>query len=76
MLVQAAKTEGQLNVIACPRTGRTAAVNGTTVPLRLTLPAAAEIIDWPITLVLGAAHALAQDEHGRVAAELGAPEPR
>jgi hypothetical protein len=33
--------------------------------------AAAEIIDWPIALVLAAGHALAENQHSRVAQELG-----
>lgn len=33
--------------------------------------AAAEIIDWPIALLLGAGHALAQSQHSRMAQELG-----
>jgi hypothetical protein len=33
--------------------------------------AAAEIIEWPIALVLGAGHALAQNQHSRMAQELG-----
>ncbi|MBV9088452.1 MAG: hypothetical protein JO044_00890 [Mycobacteriaceae bacterium] len=33
--------------------------------------AAVELIDWPIALVLGAGHALAQNQHSRIAQELG-----
>lgn len=33
--------------------------------------AALEIIEWPIALVLGAGHALAQNQHSRMAEELG-----
>ena len=33
--------------------------------------AAFEIIDWPIALVLAAGHALVQNDHNRVAQELG-----
>jgi hypothetical protein len=33
--------------------------------------AAAEIIEWPIALVLGAGHALAQNQHSKMAQELG-----
>jgi hypothetical protein len=33
--------------------------------------AAAEIIDWPIALVIGVGHALAENAHSKVAEELG-----
>ena len=33
--------------------------------------AANELIDWPIALVLGAGHALSQNQHSRIAQELG-----
>lgn len=33
--------------------------------------AAVEIIEWPVALVLAAGHALLQNEHSRVAQELG-----
>lgn len=33
--------------------------------------AALEIIDWPIALVIGAGHALAENHHNKVAEELG-----
>lgn len=33
--------------------------------------AAAEIIEWPVALVLATGHALLQNEHGRVAQEIG-----
>jgi hypothetical protein len=33
--------------------------------------AALEIIDWPIALVIGAGHALAENHHNKVAQELG-----
>jgi hypothetical protein len=33
--------------------------------------AAVEIIDWPIALAIGAGHALAQNQHNRVAQEIG-----
>lgn len=33
--------------------------------------AAVEIIEWPVALVLGVGHALMQNEHSRVAAEIG-----
>jgi hypothetical protein len=33
--------------------------------------AAAEIIDWPIALAIGAGHALAASHHNRVTRELG-----
>jgi hypothetical protein len=33
--------------------------------------AAAEIIDWPVALALAAGHALMQDQHNRVAREIG-----
>jgi hypothetical protein len=33
--------------------------------------AAAEIIEWPIALVLGVGHALAENHHSKVAQELG-----
>jgi hypothetical protein len=33
--------------------------------------AAAEVIDWPIALLLGAGHALAQNQHSRMAQEIG-----
>lgn len=33
--------------------------------------AAAELIEWPIALVLGAGHALAQNQHNRMAQEIG-----
>lgn len=33
--------------------------------------AAVEIIDWPVALVLGVGHALMQNEHSRVAQEIG-----
>ena len=33
--------------------------------------AATELIEWPIALVLGAGHALAQNQHSRIAQELG-----
>ena len=33
--------------------------------------AAVEIIDWPVALVLGTGHALLQNQHSRVAHELG-----
>jgi hypothetical protein len=33
--------------------------------------AVAEIIDWPIALVLAAGHVLAENQHNRVAQELG-----
>jgi hypothetical protein len=33
--------------------------------------AALEIIDWPIALIIGAGHALAENHHNKVAAELG-----
>jgi hypothetical protein len=33
--------------------------------------AALEIIDWPIALVIGAGHALAETHHNKVAEELG-----
>lgn len=33
--------------------------------------AAVEIIDWPVALVLGAGHALMQNEHSRVVQEVG-----
>lgn len=33
--------------------------------------AAVEIIDWPVALVLATGHALLQNEHGRVAEEIG-----
>lgn len=33
--------------------------------------AAVEIIEWPVALVLATGHLLLQDEHGRVAQELG-----
>ncbi|WP_197379252.1 hypothetical protein [Mycolicibacterium mengxianglii] len=34
--------------------------------------AAAEIIEWPVALVLATGHLLLQDEHNRVAQEIGA----
>jgi hypothetical protein len=37
----------------------------------LAVLAAMELIDWPIALVLGAGHALAQNQHSRIAQELG-----
>ena len=37
----------------------------------LAILAAAEVIEWPIALVLGAGHALAQNQHSRMAQELG-----
>jgi hypothetical protein len=37
----------------------------------LALLAAAEIIDWPIALVLATGHALAENQHSKVAQELG-----
>ena len=33
--------------------------------------AAAELIEWPIAVVLGAGHALSQNQHSRMAQELG-----
>jgi hypothetical protein len=33
--------------------------------------AALEIIDWPIALIIGAGHALAENHHNKVAEELG-----
>jgi hypothetical protein len=33
--------------------------------------AAVEIIEWPVALVLAAGHVLVQDEHSRVAREVG-----
>jgi len=33
--------------------------------------AAVEIIEWPVALVLGVGHALMQNEHSRVAQEVG-----
>ncbi|WP_458319785.1 hypothetical protein [Mycolicibacterium brisbanense] len=33
--------------------------------------AAAEIIEWPVALVLGVGHALADNHHSKVAQELG-----
>jgi hypothetical protein len=33
--------------------------------------AAVEIIEWPVALVLAAGHVLVQNEHGRVAREIG-----
>lgn len=33
--------------------------------------AAVEIIDWPVALVLATGHALLQNEHSRVAEEIG-----
>lgn len=33
--------------------------------------AAVEIIEWPVALVLGVGHALLQNEHSRVAQEIG-----
>lgn len=33
--------------------------------------AAAEIVDWPIAVLLAAGHALAQNQHSRMAQELG-----
>jgi hypothetical protein len=33
--------------------------------------AALEIIDWPIALAIGAGHALASNQHNKVAQELG-----
>jgi hypothetical protein len=33
--------------------------------------AALEVIEWPIALVLGAGHALAANQHSRIAHELG-----
>jgi xanthosine utilization system XapX-like protein len=33
--------------------------------------AAVEIIEWPVALVLGIGHALMQNEHNRVAEEVG-----
>jgi hypothetical protein len=33
--------------------------------------AALEIIDWPIALVIGAGHVLAENHHNKVAQELG-----
>ncbi|MCW2654937.1 MAG: hypothetical protein QOE41_1326 [Mycobacterium sp.] len=33
--------------------------------------AVAEILDWPVALLLAAGHALAENEHSRIAAELG-----
>jgi hypothetical protein len=33
--------------------------------------AALEIIDWPIALVIGAGHALAENHHNKIAKELG-----
>lgn len=33
--------------------------------------AAVEIIDWPVALLLGAGHALMQNEHSRVVQEVG-----
>jgi hypothetical protein len=33
--------------------------------------AAVEIIEWPVAVVLGVGHALMQNEHSRVAQELG-----
>ena len=33
--------------------------------------AAVEIIEWPVALVLGVGHALMQNEHNRVAQEVG-----
>jgi hypothetical protein len=33
--------------------------------------AAFEIIDWPVALLLAAGHALMQDQHNRVAQEIG-----
>ncbi|MGW0160372.1 hypothetical protein ACWDUN_13755 [Mycobacterium sp. NPDC003323] len=37
----------------------------------LGLLAATGVIEWPIALVLGAGHVLLQNEHGRVAEEVG-----
>jgi hypothetical protein len=37
----------------------------------LTALAVAEIVEWPVALLLGAGHLLAQNEHNRVARELG-----
>ncbi|MGE2837089.1 hypothetical protein [Mycobacterium sp. SMC-4] len=37
----------------------------------LGLLAATEIIEWPVALVLAAGHALQQNEHSRVAQEIG-----
>jgi hypothetical protein len=37
----------------------------------LAVLAALEIIDWPIALVIGAGHALAENHHNKVAQELG-----
>ncbi len=37
----------------------------------LTALAVLEIIDWPVALVLGAGHALAQKRHSQLAQELG-----
>lgn len=33
--------------------------------------AAVEIIDWPVALVLAAGHAMMEDQHNRVAQEIG-----
>ena len=33
--------------------------------------AAAEIIDWPVALVVAAGHLLVHDEHNRIAQEIG-----
>ncbi len=33
--------------------------------------AAVEIIEWPVALVLAAGHVLVQDEHNRIAEEIG-----
>ena len=37
----------------------------------LTVLAAAEIIEWPVALVLGVGHALAENQRSKVAQELG-----
>ncbi|KAA0107899.1 hypothetical protein [Mycolicibacterium sp. P1-5] len=37
----------------------------------LTALAAAEIIEWPIALILATGHALANNHHSRIAQELG-----
>ena len=37
----------------------------------LAVLAAVEIIDWPVALALAAGHALVQDQHSRVAQEIG-----
>jgi hypothetical protein len=40
-------------------------------PEQLGVLAAVEIIEWPVALVLATGHLLLQDEHSRVAQELG-----